>query len=112
MPVLIKAMNEEALIKLQCHAVSTVINFAKGLSDDDEEDDTKKSIKIIELYSKQLFTTLVTLLNKAMQQNYEPLQEEVINLLSVVSSLIEGEFAQYYNDFMPFMLQILTRVDM
>ena len=31
MPVLIKMMNEESLIKMQTQAVSTVINFANGL---------------------------------------------------------------------------------
>jgi len=48
MPVLLKAMKEESMIKLQCHAVSTVINFAKGLLDDEEEDETKKTTKIME----------------------------------------------------------------
>lgn len=73
MPVLLKCMNEESLIKLQCHAVSTVINFTKGLVNEDEEEDSKKSTNIIELYSKELFTSLIVLLNKAMLQNYEPL---------------------------------------
>lgn len=52
MPVLMKMMNEETLIKMQCHAVSTIINFSKGLltEDDDEEEETNGN-KIMEIYS-------------------------------------------------------------
>lgn len=113
MPVLLKIMNEETIIKLQCHAVSTLINFAKGLVNQDEEtEDTTKPSKIMETYSRDIFASLVNLLKKAMQENYEPLQEEVMNLLSVVATIIETEFAKYYNDFMPMMMQILTNVGM
>ena len=38
MPMLIKMMNEEALIKLQAHAVSTTINFARGLIDEETDE--------------------------------------------------------------------------
>ena len=45
LPVLIKMMKEEELIKMQTHAVSTVINFVNGLQsqDDDEESRAQKS---------------------------------------------------------------------
>lgn len=35
-----------------------------------------------------------------------------MNLLSVVASLIEGQFAQFYNQLMPMMIQILNNVPM
>ena len=43
-PMLVKIMNEEQILKLKTHAVSTFINFAKGLIDGDEEEgeETKK----------------------------------------------------------------------
>jgi hypothetical protein len=44
----------------------------------------------MENYQVQLFETLVTLLKKGIDTNYEPLQEEVMNLLSVVADLIQG----------------------
>ena len=48
MPMLIKMMNEEALLKNQTHAVSTVINFVKGiLEDEDEENSSNKKIMMI-----------------------------------------------------------------
>lgn len=53
MPMLIKIMNEEPIIKLQTHAVSAVINFANGLIDEDEEEveETKKQEKILVKYT-------------------------------------------------------------
>jgi hypothetical protein len=64
--------------------VSTVINFVNGLNqgdDEEEEDETQ----VIQMYSQELFETLVTLLKKAIQVSYEPLQEEVMSLLSAVA---------------------------
>jgi hypothetical protein len=107
MPVLLKMMASEPLIKMQTHAVSTVINFVNGLNsqDDEEDDDT-----IIRLYSQQLFAILVELLKKGIEQSYEPLQEETMNLLSAVAQLIGKEFAKYYDDLMPLMMQILANI--
>ena len=106
MPVLIKMMNEETMMKMQCHAVSTVINFAKGLlnEDNEEDDENTNGDKIMQVYSENLFETLVKLLKKALDENYEPMQEEVMSLLSVVASLIEKEFSKYYNVLMPMMM--------
>lgn len=91
MPVLLKMMKEESLIKVQCHAVSTIINFAKGLVEDEEdEEETVDGKAIMEQYSTDLFESLIVLLKKGIDENYEPLQEEVMALLSVVASLIEN----------------------
>ena len=35
-----------------------------------------------------------------------------MNLLSVVADLIQSQFAKFYNDLMPMMMQILTNVAM
>ena len=74
-PMLVKIMNEEQILKLKTHAVSTMINFAKGLIDEDEEEveETKKTEKIMNHYTKNLFSSLINLLKQAMTENYEPL---------------------------------------
>lgn len=52
MPVLLKMLKEEPLIKVQCHVVSTIINFAKGLVEDEEDDEeTVDGKAIMEQYS-------------------------------------------------------------
>ena len=53
--MLLNMMNGEAMIKMQTHAVSTVINFAKGLNtaaeDEEEEDEGSDNTEIIKIYS-------------------------------------------------------------
>mmetsp|Transcript_5143 Transcript_5143/g.3603 ORF Transcript_5143/g.3603 Transcript_5143/m.3603 type:complete len:171 (+) Transcript_5143:1487-1999(+) len=61
-------------------------------------------------YSKDLLMTLAALLKKGIQNNYEPLQSESMQLLSTVASVIQGDFGTYYNDFMPLMTEILVNV--
>lgn len=67
-PALIKMMNSEELLKMKTQAVSTMINFVRGFINDDEneEDENNNANKIMEIYSKDLFLTLVSLLKQAM----------------------------------------------
>ncbi len=53
MPVLLRMMSAETLIKMQTHAVSTVINFANGLHNGDEEEEGEETnnTEIIQIYS-------------------------------------------------------------
>jgi hypothetical protein len=97
MPVLMKMMTSETSIKIQTHVVSTLINFSKGLLNDEEEEEETNGSQIMEIYSQSLFENLVMLLKKGMDSQYEPLQEEVMNLLSVVATLIDKEFSKFYN---------------
>jgi len=54
---------------------------------------------------------LTELLKKAIQEKYEPLQEEVMNLLNVSASLIEEQFSKYFKSFLPLMYEILDNVE-
>ena len=87
MPVLIKLMLEEPLLKMQTQAASTVQSFVAGLlNEDEEEDDSGIDAKeILSPYCKSLLQALVVLLQKGIQSNYEPLQTEVLQLLSSIA---------------------------
>jgi len=112
MPVLMNMMKNETMIKIQTHAVSATINFARGLSSDEDDEEEVDGAKIMTLYAAPLFQNLIALLEKGISQNYEPLQEEVMNLISVVASLIENDFGPYFDQLMNLMTQILTMVGM
>ena len=112
MPALLNIMQNEKILKIQTHAISCMINFTKGLIQEDENEinDTKKSSDILNLYADSLFQNLHVNLEKGIKENYEPLQEEVMNLLNVSATLIEDQFAKYFNHFMPLMIEILDSV--
>jgi importin-5 len=75
MPVLMKMMATETMLKVQTHAVSATINFTRGLTteDDEEEEQGNTGTKIMSMYAQPLFENLVTLLKKGINENYEPL---------------------------------------
>ena len=112
-PALLNIITNEKCLKIQTHAISCMINFTNGLIQEDENEinDTKKSSEILNLYSDQLFTSLIENLKKGIQENYEPLQEEVMNLINVSATLIEDQFGKYFNAFMPLMVEILDNVE-
>lgn len=114
MPQFLSLMLSETTLKVQTHVVSTIINFAKGLmtEEDGEEEVTTNtsSAKLMETYSKALFENLIALLKKGMEASYEPLQEEVMNLLSCIAAIIDTEFAKYYSVLVPIMTDILRNV--
>lgn len=85
------------------------MNFAKGFLDEDE-DSEQKSSTIMVGYSKDLLMSLAALLKKGIQNNYEPLQSESIQLLATIATVIQSDFGTYYNDFMPLMTEILMNV--
>ena len=94
-PALLNIMQNEKVLKIQTHAISCTINFTSGLIQEDENEinDTKKSGDILNLYSDAIFSSLHANLGKGIKENYEPLQEEVMNLLNVAATLIEDQFA-------------------
>jgi hypothetical protein len=67
-------MLTEPLIKIQTQATATVLSFVTGLlNEDDEAEEEVDAKEILAPYSKQLLQALVALLQKGIQQNYEPL---------------------------------------
>lgn len=44
----------------------------------------------------------------AIEKQYAPLQEETLTLLNTLAELLQEDFAQYYNTFMPGMKQMLS----
>jgi hypothetical protein len=112
-PALLQIINSAELPKLRTQAVHCLYQFTSGLIEEDknEIDETKKSSDIMLAYYGPLFESLVTNLTKAVDENYEPMQEQVMNLLNASATLIEEKFADYFNQFMPLMEKIIDNVD-
>ena len=112
-PVLISIMKDEKILKIQSHAVSCMINFTSGpiQQDENEIEETTKSSEFMSGYADQLYQTLTDLLKKAIHEKYEPLQEEVMNLLNISANLLEEQFSKYFNTFLPLMIEILDNVE-
>lgn len=46
----------------------------------------------------------------SIEQNYRPLQEEILASLSCLASLLDKNFEQHYSSFMPGLINILQTV--
>lgn len=55
---------------------------------------------------------LVTLFPKSLAENCYPLQEEILNVLSIVAVAIGENFSNYYNVFMPGLKDLLMNIPM
>jgi hypothetical protein len=56
--------------------------------------------------------TIGHLFQLSLTNNYAPLQEEVLGLLSCLANVLEDKFADHYGKFMPGLKQILNSVGM
>ena len=112
-PALLSIIEKESNIKIQTRAISCMINFTQGLivEDENEINETQKSGEILSAYADTLFSLLHANLKKGIQMKYEPMQEEVMNLLNVSATIIEDQFSKYFGEFMPLMCEILDNVD-
>lgn len=63
-------------------------------------------------YSAQLVSTITGLFQLSLSQNYAPLQEEVLGLLSCIANVLEDKFSEHYATFMPGLKQILNTMTM
>ena len=54
---------------------------------------------------------MVENLTKAVNEKNEPMQEQVMNLINSMATLIEEKFGAYFNEFMPLMEKIIDNVE-
>lgn len=109
MPQLMNLMNGDALLKVKTQACAATVSFVRELIqvDEDEIDETEKETSAIEAYTDDLLESCSKLFNDALNNDYPPLQEEVLALISCIATLIEEKFVKYYPNFMPGMKQII-----
>ena len=112
-PTLIQIGQNAATPKMKTQAVECMVNFVKGLIEEDENEieETKKSSDIMMLYADQLFAGLVQLLSTAVAASHEAMLEQVLDLLNSTAGLIEEEFGKYFGQIMPLLRELLTKVE-
>ena len=107
MPLLLKMMNEDSHLKMQTQSVAAMSAFFKGLQEADDDEQAEKNKNVLLPYADDLVVAIGTLFGKAIEQNYRPLQEEVLSALSCMASLLDTNFEAHYGKFMPGLVNIL-----
>lgn len=114
MPMFLKMISDEEMVKLKAQTVSCTINFVKGLIEEGEDDDDKKKkhAQILDPYIQLLVKAIQAMLDLGIKANYAPLQGETLGLLSVMAELLADKFAALYSSFMPALKTILQNTPM
>eukprot|EP01104_Vermistella_antarctica_P004136 TRINITY_DN14645_c0_g1_i1.p1 TRINITY_DN14645_c0_g1~~TRINITY_DN14645_c0_g1_i1.p1 ORF type:complete len:1121 (+),score=317.63 TRINITY_DN14645_c0_g1_i1:83-3364(+) len=93
-PPLIAVMDDAANPRVQAHAASAIVNYCR---------ETKKSS--LEPYLEPLLAKLAILL----QTNIILVQEQAVAAVAAVAECVAEDFFKYYDQFMPFLTQVLTQ---
>ena len=100
LPALAQLMSDkEPSIRVKTQSCNSLVEFLRGLLN--EELTSEESIKLIENYTSDLVQLLSQLFEFSLKESYYPLQEASLSSLSLLSNLLEKDFAPYYDKLMP-----------
>lgn len=100
---LMGCMKIEYPTRLLTQVSSCMINYAKGLLST-EENEIKACFNP---YVPLLMQNFYTILQEGMRSGCNALLQETLNALSVLSTVLQSDFSDYYNYFMPSLLSIV-----
>ena len=100
LPALAQLMGDkEPSIRVKTQSCNSLVEFLRGLLND--ELTTEESNKLISNYTSDLVQLLSQLFEFSLKESYYPLQEATLSSLSILSNLLEKNFAPYYDKLMP-----------
>ena len=100
LPALAQLMSDkEPSIRVKTQSCNSLVEFLKGLLN--EELNPEESNKLISNYTSDLVQLLSQLFEFSLKESYYPLQEATLSSLSLLSNLLEKNFAPYYEKLMP-----------
>ena len=101
LPALALLMGEkENSIRVKTQSCNSLVEFIRGLLNDNN-DENNENVKIIQPYVNDLVNLLSNLFEYSLQVSYPPLQEASLTCISLLSNLLEKDFAPYYEKIMP-----------
>lgn len=101
-------------VKIQAGVAFALQSFVSGFNneaDEDEDEGVKNPRDTLKMYAADILKAMCVLLKQAIQSNYEALQSKVLDTIMTIAEVIESDFAPFYNDFVPMMLEILQKVE-
>lgn len=98
---------------MQTQATRSVLAFCQGLQNFDEEDEEAINVNgkdIMGNYTSQTLEALVTILQRSISENHEPLQIQTLSLIGTIADVIQDDFKQYFGTYIPVLVNLLTTV--
>ena len=109
LPSLIQLMSNNTHSQLSLRAVSCCINFFRELLvEDDDTNEGESGISQFASFMPTLIATVGSLFSKSIDQSNFALLEEILSLVSIISSLMKEHFVVHYEAFMDGVKRLLT----
>jgi hypothetical protein len=109
LPSLIQLMGNNTHPQLSLRAVSCCINFFRELLIEDvDAEEGEPGINQFASFMPELIATVGSLFSKSIDQNSFSLLEEILSLISIISSLMKEHFVTHYEAFMDGVKRLLT----
>ena len=100
LPALAQLMSDkEPSIRVKTQSCNSLVEYLRGLLNDDLT--PEDSLKLISNYTNDLIKLLSQLFEYSLNASYYPLQEASLTAISLMSNLLEKNFAPYYEQLMP-----------
>ena len=110
LPALAQLMSDkETSIRVKTQSCNSLVEFLRGLLNDDLT--PEESLKIISTYTSDLVKLLSQLFEYSLKESYYPLQEASLSAISLLSNLLEKNFAPYYDQLMPGLKKLFFGLD-
>ena len=96
LPALAQLMSDkESSIRVKTQSCNALVEFLRGLVSEEN------SAKLLSNFTADLVKLLSQLFEYSLKESYSPLQEASLSALSLLSNILEKEFAPFYGQLMP-----------
>ena len=99
LPAIAKLLRDEQLLRVKSMACLTLNNFLAGLIS--KSKNVENNVKLLKPYIKDLVDFILNILDESIKINYEPLQKNSLECISLLSNIEEKYFEEYYPKIMP-----------
>ena len=109
LPALATLMGDkEQSVRVKTNSCRALVEFLRGL--DKKETDVAENVELIKPYSSDLVKLVSGLFEYSLKVGYAPLQEESLTSISLLSNLLEKDFAPYYPNIMPGLKKVFSEL--
>ena len=109
LPAIAKLLKDEKIIRVKSMACLTLNNFLAGLITKNKN--TENNIEILKPYIRELVDFILNIFEDSIKINYEPLQKNSLECISLLSNIHEKNFEEFYPKIMSGLKQLYYNIN-
>ena len=109
LPGLAKLLNNEKSLRVKSEACLAINNFLAGLITTNKN--AENNMQILKPYIAELIELILKVFEESLNINYEPLQKNSLDCISLLSNIHENNFGEYYPKIMSGLKKLYLNLD-